>query len=43
LINKRLYEQKHCDNAATNANSESARRRMEEGSEGKHEYGDKGR
>jgi hypothetical protein len=29
-----LSEHKHCDNAATNANSENARSRMEESSAG---------
>jgi hypothetical protein len=38
-----LSEHKHCDNAATNANSENARSRMEASSVGKCEYGGKGR
>jgi hypothetical protein len=36
-------EHKHCDNAATNANSENARRRMVANSERRREYGGKGR
>jgi hypothetical protein len=31
----------HCDNAATNANSENARSRMEASSTGNHKYGGK--
>jgi hypothetical protein len=37
-----LSEHKHCDNAATNANSENVRSRMEATSAGKRGYGDKG-
>jgi hypothetical protein len=36
-------EYKHCDIAATNANSENAGSRIEASSAGKREYGDKGR
>jgi hypothetical protein len=32
----------YCENAATNANSNYARSRMEESSAGKHDYGGKG-
>jgi hypothetical protein len=35
------FEHKHCDNAATNANSENTRGRREASSAGKHEYGAK--
>jgi hypothetical protein len=38
-----LSEHKHCDNAATNANSENARSRIEARSAGKRAYGGKGR
>jgi hypothetical protein len=38
-----LSEHKHCDNAATNANSENTRSRMEASSAGKSEYEGKGR
>jgi hypothetical protein len=38
-----LSEHKHCDNVATNANTENAKIRMEASSAGKHEYGGKGR
>jgi hypothetical protein len=38
-----IYENKHCDNAETNANSENARSRMEVSSTGKRAYGGKGR
>jgi hypothetical protein len=38
-----LSEHEHCDNAATNSNSEKARSRMEENSAGKREYGGKAR
>jgi hypothetical protein len=37
-----LSENKHCDNVATNTNSENARSRMETGSVGKLEYRSKG-
>jgi hypothetical protein len=43
LINKGLSEHKHCDNAATNVNSENGRSRMEASSAEKLEYGVKGR
>jgi hypothetical protein len=36
-----LSEHKHCDNAATNANSENGRNRMVASSVGKREYGGK--
>jgi hypothetical protein len=41
LFNSRcsMNEHKHCDNAATNANSENARSRMEATSARKREYG----
>ena len=38
-----LSEPKHCDNVATNSNSENARSRMVANSAGKRGYGDKGR
>jgi hypothetical protein len=38
-----LSEHKQCDNAATNANSENGRSRMEASSVGKRGYGGKGR
>jgi hypothetical protein len=38
-----LSELKHCDKAATNANSKNARSRMEASSVGKREYGGKGK
>jgi hypothetical protein len=38
-----LSENKHCDVAATNANSENVISIMEESSVGKREYRDKGR
>jgi hypothetical protein len=41
LINQGLSEHKHCDNAATNANSKNIRSRMEASSVGKHGYRDK--
>jgi hypothetical protein len=40
---KGLSEQKHCDIAPTNVNSENARSRMEASSAGKRKYGGKGR
>jgi hypothetical protein len=36
-----LSEHKHTDNAATNANCENARKRMEASSAGKRDYGGK--
>jgi len=38
-----LSEHKHCDNTATNSNSENARSRMFGKLAGKRGYGDKGR
>jgi hypothetical protein len=43
LINKGFLNTKHCDNMATNVNSENGRSRIEESSAGKHEYGGKSR
>jgi hypothetical protein len=44
FIDKEVFsEHKHCDNAATIANSENARSKMGASSAGKHEYGGKAR
>jgi hypothetical protein len=39
----KCFQNKHCNNMATNVNSRNTRSKMEASSAGKHGYGDKGR